>query len=208
MESLDFFLILGGFWLVHLLAVISPGPSLVVITQTSLSISRQAGIANALGFGIGSVIWAFAAIFGLGILFATVPWIYLIVKTAGALYLIYLGYRLLRSKGMVAVETEDSLEVQTNLGAFLKGLVIQLSNPKVVIFMGSILTTVLPQNPPVGLLACVVLVIFVNEFAWYSLVAAAFSIKRLRDCYASVARTVDRVAGLFLGALGVRILTQ
>ena len=101
MNSLEFLFILGGFWLVHLLAVISLGPSLVVITKTSMSVSRQAGIANALCFGVGSVIWALAGIFGLGILFATVPWIYLVVKTADAFYLIFLGYRLLRSNGIL-----------------------------------------------------------------------------------------------------------
>lgn len=206
--SLDFFIVLSGFWLFHLLAVISPGPSLIVVTQTSISTSRQAGIANALGFGLGSVIWALAAIFGLGILFATIPWVYLIVKTAGALYLIFLGYTLLRSNGMVPIERPNCVEQQTHLKALLKGLIIQLSNPKVVIFMGSILTTLLPQNPPIGLLVCVIAAIFLNEFIWYSLVATAFSSNQLRECYARISKTVDRIAGLFLGALGLRILSQ
>jgi threonine/homoserine/homoserine lactone efflux protein len=208
LDDLSIVAVLGGFWLFHLLAVVSPGPSLIIVTQTSISVSRRAGVANALGFGVGSIIWAFAAIFGLGILFTALPWVYVIVKTAGALYLIFLASKLLRSDGIVdAVGSQGAVAV-TSLEAFNKGLAIQLSNPKVVIFMGSILTTLLPQSPSPLLLAWVLTIIFLNEFIWYSLVATMFSIRRVREPYAKVSKVVDRVAGLLLGALGVRILSQ
>lgn len=208
MDNLNFIAILGSFWLFHLLAVISPGPSLIVVTQTAISISRRAGVANALGFGIGSLIWAIAAIFGLGILFSAVPLIYAIVKAAGALYLIFLAFKLLRSDGIIDPVADNGTAAKTGFGAFRTGLFIQLSNPKVVIFMGSILTTLLPQSASPVLLAWVLTIIFLNEFLWYSLVATMFSIDRVRAFYAKVSKTVDHIAGLFLGALGIRILTQ
>jgi threonine/homoserine/homoserine lactone efflux protein len=192
---------LVGFGLFHLVAVVGPGPSLIVVTQTSISLSRRAGIFNALGFGVGSVIWAVAAIFGLSLVFTAFPWIYVFVKTAGALYLIYLGVMLLLSKGMSEIADRA-------VSSFLKGLIIQISNPKVVIFMGSIMTTLLPKDPSSEMLIWVVAIIFINEFLWYSLVASVFSIATLRNAYLKVAKTVDRLAGMFLGGLGLRILAQ
>ncbi len=206
--NLEFFLTLASLGLFHLLAVISPGPSLIAVIQTSISSSRKEGILNALGFGVGSVVWAVAAIFGLNVLFAAVPWVYLAVKMSGALYLIYLGYKLLKSQGLKTTTNTDSHELQTAIGSFMKGLMIQLSNPKVVIFMGSILTVLLPQNPAPELLFWVVAVIFLNEFLWYSLIASVFSIERLRNGYVRASKLFDRAAGVLLGGLGLKILTQ
>lgn len=208
MTPLDFAITLAGFGVIHLLAVVSPGPSLIVVTRTSIAVSRNAGFMTALGFGVGSVIWALAAIFGLNILFSAVPWLYLAVKISGALYLIFLAYKLLRSKGLEEFAVEGALVPQSLVRSFLKGLFVQLSNPKVVIFMGSMLVTLLPKNPSPEMLMAVIVLIFFDEFVWYSLVAAAFSVERLRNTYRRVSKTVDRVAGVFLGGLGVRILTQ
>ena len=163
---------------------------------------------NALGFGIGSVVWAVAAIFGLSVLFAIVPWLYLIVKVCGALYLIYLAYKLLRSNGLQELQVGEKKISNSMMASLHKGFLIQLSNPKVVIFMGSILATLLPKDATPELLTAVVVVIFLNEFLWYSLVASVFSVGKLRNAYAKVSKIVDRTTGLLLGGLGVRILVS
>lgn len=208
MTTTAFALTLSGFWLAQLLAVISPGPSLLVAMRSSIAISRRAGILNALGFATGSVIWAVTAMLGLNILFAAFPWIYSSIKVAGGLYLVYLAYKMIRSPGMTMVDVNFVRFSESALASFTKGLIIQLSNPKVVIFMGSILTSLLPVSPPVVLLISVLVVIFLNEFIWYSFVAYAFSVERMRNSYCRASKIVDRIAGVFLAGLGVRILAS
>jgi len=199
---------LSGFWLTQLLAVISPGPSLLVVLRSSIAISRRAGVLNALGFATGSVTWAVTAMLGLNILFAAFPWIYTTIKIAGGMYLIYLAYKMIKSPGMAIDDMSTTPFAEKASVSYVKGLVIQLSNPKVVIFMGSILTSLLPAFSPTALKASILAVIFLNEFVWYSFVAYASSVPRIRYGYSRASRIVDRVAGIFLGGLGVRIIAS
>lgn len=70
-------LLLAAIGTAHLLAVLSPGPSFLVVARTAMASSRAAGIWAALGMGVGSLIWAVAALFGLNLLFTLVPWLYM-----------------------------------------------------------------------------------------------------------------------------------
>ena len=69
----------------------SPGPSFVLVVRTSAALSRRDGLAAALGMGIGGLSFALLALAGLQALLMQVSWLYLILKLAGAAYLIYLG---------------------------------------------------------------------------------------------------------------------
>ena len=90
---------LAGLALVHLLAVASPGPSTVLVIQTSAVSGRRAGLLAAFAMMLGAIVWAAAALYGLQILFARFEWLYVAFRIAGAIYLIYLGFMLLRHAG-------------------------------------------------------------------------------------------------------------
>ncbi len=200
---------LAGLALAHLVAVISPGPSLVVVTRTSIAVSRSAGLWTALGFGVGSLVWATCAIFGLDLLFSAVPWLYWGMKFAGALYLIYLAISLWRRAGEPNhVEEPKDHHRETGWISFRRGLLVQLSNPKVVVFMGSILVTLLPATLEPATVAAVLAIVFLNEFVWYAFVACAFSVDRIRSAHARAKRWIDRVAGTFLATIGVRLIVD
>ncbi len=200
-------LILAGVMLAHLIAVISPGPSLVVSMRTAVSSGRLAGTCVALGFGVGSLVWAAAALFGLNLLFAAFPWIYTTMKAAGALYLIYLAIELWRHARRPFTPADPAVGAPMGLAAaFRRGLFVQLSNPKVVVFMGSILVTLLPQDPPAWMTVALLGIVFVNEFAWYCAVALAFSTRRAQRVFSSLKHVIDRLFGTILGLLGLRFL--
>jgi len=205
MSFLDAALIIGSFSLAYTVAAMTPGPALIVVTQTSISASRRAGIFNALGFGVGALIWAICALFGLNLLFTEVPWIYQTVKILGGLYLLYLGYRLWRSKGIDGIEIRADALQTTSLAAFGKGLIIQLTNPEIIIFMGAVLSSLLPTDPPPAMLTVVLVIIFSVEFIWYSIVAIVCSHDRLRTGYARASRIIDRIAGTLLALIALRL---
>ena len=60
---MNYAVVLSSIFAVHMLAMISPGPNVLIVTQTALSHTRRAGIVTALGVATGSTIWSSAALF-------------------------------------------------------------------------------------------------------------------------------------------------
>jgi len=199
---LPLFAILGAL----LVGAISPGPSFVYIVRTSVAHSRRDGLAGALGMGVGAFIFGTLALAGLRTLMTEAGWLYVALKVAGGLYLIYLAIKIFRgAKEPVAVAmTGDGVG---SIGrSFWLGLATQLSNPKIVAVFGAVFAALLPANPPLWLDFAVPPLIFVQETAWYAIVALAFSSSRPRALYLRAKVWIDRVAGLIIGALGVRLI--
>ncbi|MGF6854922.1 threonine/homoserine/homoserine lactone efflux protein [Paraburkholderia sp. CI3] len=133
-----------------LLGAMSPGPSFVIVARNAIGLSRGDGLATALGMGIGGVFFSGIALFGLYTLLATVEWLYVGLKVAGGVYLVYLASKIWRG----AAKPLAFSETRTGSGgnprkSFWIGLSTQLSNPKTAVYYGSIFAALLPQHPPV-----------------------------------------------------------
>ena len=189
---------------VHLLAVISPGPSFLITARAAVAHSRADGIKVALGLGAGTVVWSVAALLGLNFLFRQFHWLFVGMKVAGALYLLWIAYQIFR-------HAADPIEM--NEGADdggrrpqLRGFLTQISNPKVVVFFGSIFVAMLPGEVPGWMVLALVAIVTANEVAWYSLVSLFFGSSRVRRLYLIAKRWSDRVTAAFLCLLGLRLL--
>jgi threonine/homoserine/homoserine lactone efflux protein len=189
---------------VHLLAVASPGPSTVLVIQTAASSGRRAALAMALAMTVGALAWAAAALFGLQILFARFEWLYVAMRIAGGAYLIWLAILLWRNAGQPMPEIAEG-ERRSGADAFVRALTLQLSNPKVVVFMGSIFVSLLPANPPGWVEATVLGIVAFNEFMWFALLALLFSGATVRAFYRRAKLWTDRLMGGVLGLLGLRL---
>ena len=196
---------LAGFWLIHLAAVASPGPSFVVVSRAAVGGSTARGVAVAAGLALGALAWAAAALFGLSVLFAVVPVVYLVMKLAGAAFLIFLAWQLWRRAAEPLEPPAPGVGVP-RAGALRLGVWTQLANPKVAVFFGSVFAAVLPPDPSPAMTAAVLAIVCLDEFAWYSLVALALSRPAVRRRYLAAKAAIDRVTGAVLGALGVRLL--
>jgi threonine/homoserine/homoserine lactone efflux protein len=203
---MDYVVVLLGLAVVHLLAVASPGPSTVLVIQTAAVSGRRAGLLAAFAMMLGALVWAAAALFGLQVLFARFEWLYLAFRIAGALYLLYLAYMLLRHAGAPLPEANPSAVRAGAWQGFLKALLLQLSNPKVMVFMGSIFISLLPAQPPAWMDTTVLAIVAFNEFAWFALLALVFSGGAARAFYRRTKLWLDRVMGGVLGLLGARML--
>jgi len=197
--------VLAGLALVHLLAVASPGPSTVLVIQTSAVSGRRAGLLAAFAMMLGAVVWAAAALYGLQILFARFEWLYVAFRIAGAIYLIYLGFMLLRHAGAPLPEADPAAAQAGVWQGFVKALLLQLSNPKVMVFMGSIFISLLPAQPPAWMDATVLAIVAINEFTWFALLALLFSGSTARAFYRRTKVWLDRIMGGALGALGLKL---
>jgi threonine/homoserine/homoserine lactone efflux protein len=81
---------------VHLLTVVSPGPSFLITARTAVACSRVDGIKVALGLGAGTIVWSAAALLGLNFLFHQFQWLFIGLKVAGALYLLWIAFQIFR----------------------------------------------------------------------------------------------------------------
>ena len=207
---MTYLLPLLGLAAVHLMAAASPGPSFVLVAQTAVGSGRRAGLLAALAMMLGAVIWAAAALYGLQALFARFEWLYLAMRIGGGLYLLYLAVMLWRHAPEPLPEPSAAGDKTTgdNAGAvqgFVHALLLQLSNPKVMVFFGSIFLALLPAHPPTGMQIATLAIVAFNEFTWYALITLLFSGGPARAIYRRAKFWLDRIMGGALALLGLRL---
>ncbi|WP_119303703.1 LysE family transporter [Dongia deserti] len=191
--------------LVHLIAVISPGPSFLVTARTAVARSRADGVKVAVGLAAGSVVWSAAALLGLDLLFREFHWLFVGVKVAGALFLLWIAFQIFRHAAD-PVEMNENVRLERARNPLLRGFLTQLSNPKAVVFFGSIFVAMLPGAAPGWMAVALLVIVTLNEVAWYSLVSMFFGSSPVRRVYLAAKRWIDRATGALLGLLGLRLL--
>lgn len=110
-----------------------PGPAMLYTTAQTIAKGKAAGWMAALGIHLGGYVHVIAAALGLAIVFQTVPVLYVALKFAGALYLCYLGFRLLRSDVPIGTSLENP-PVASAKRAFFQSVTVEVLNPKTAIF--------------------------------------------------------------------------
>jgi threonine/homoserine/homoserine lactone efflux protein len=185
-----------------ILAVI-PGPGVIYIVTRTLSRGRQAGLASVAGIALGNLANATAASLGLAALLAASATAFAVMKLAGAAYLVFLGFKALRSKPVREVDRGSYRASSRRL--FADGFLDALLNPKTALFFAALLPQFISADAsPLGqglVLAGVFVSIAVCTDTLYVLAAAALA---LAFAETSAARFVGRyvTAAAFIG-LGV-----
>jgi threonine/homoserine/homoserine lactone efflux protein len=152
-------------------------------------------------------VWSTAALLGLNALFRLHHWLFVGMKTAGALFLLWIAIQIFRHAKAPVVFSEGTGDVAKR-NPFLRGFLTQISNPKVAVFFGSIFVAMLPQVVPGWMVVALVAIVTVNELLWYSLVALCFGSGPVRRFYLGAKAWIDRATGLFLGVLSLRLLIR
>ncbi len=193
-----------AFNLTLLAAIASPGPSLLFLVRTTMAEGRAAGIAAAFGLGLMAALWTLAALLGLEVLFNLFPWAYVVVKVVGACYLIWLAIQVWRSAKDPVTETASAARRRY----FRQGLLINLGNPKSVLFAAAVIAVIFPPD----LTPADKALIFFNHLAveWIiqPVLALLLSTATIRRRYLGAKVITDRLAAGVLGALGLRLLAD
>jgi threonine/homoserine/homoserine lactone efflux protein len=191
--------------LIHLMAAISPGPSFVMTVRTAAAEGLRPGFGVAVGLGIGAVVWALAALFGLHLLFEIAPALLTAFKIAGAAFLIWIAVQTWRHAAEPLPAAGEGATARGFGGGLRLGVMTQLANPKPAVFFGAVFVGLVPPGTSAAALAALLLVILLDETLWYGLVARVFSLARARAAYGRAKRWVDRAFGGLIGAFGLRI---
>jgi threonine/homoserine/homoserine lactone efflux protein len=184
-----------------LAAWIAPGPAMLVALRAAVTGGRRAGVVTGLGLATVSSLWTLAALLGLDALFRLAPWAYGALKVAGALYLMLLAWRTWRSA------SEPVPAGGPRVGrAFRTDLLVNLANPKSVLFSAAVLVVIFPAGLGPGAMAAIVANHLVVEAAAYALLAAAAGGGPAARTYLRAKPWLDRVTASVLGALGLRLV--
>ena len=190
-----------AFNLVLAAAIASPGPALLMAVQTSLSAGRKAGVAVGFGLGCMAAAWTAMALVGLGAVFGLFPAVHTAAKIAGAAYLLWLAWRMWKSASApVRAQTAPAGR------AFRQGFLVNLFNPKSVLFAAAVLVTVFPAGLDAASGALIVANHLLVEVAFYSALAFCMSTEAVARRYVRAKRHIDRAAALILGGLGLRLI--
>ncbi|MDQ1119515.1 MULTISPECIES: LysE family transporter [Pseudoxanthomonas] len=186
---------------ITLLAVISPGPDFAMVTRNSLMLSRRAGVLTALGIGLGVLVHVTYTLIGVGLLIKQSLWLFNAIKLVGAVYLVYLGVKMLRSKP--AGTLANPVAALSDAAALRIGFLTNALNPKTTIFIVSLFMQVVRPDTPLAVQIGYGAFISLAHMAWFSLVALCFSSSAVRDRLLSVRHWIDRTFGGLLVGFGI-----
>jgi threonine/homoserine/homoserine lactone efflux protein len=196
---------LPAFLLVAVVVIVTPGADTALTIRNTLLGGRRAGIATALGVGLGQATWTVATSVGVAALLVAAAPAFFAVRLVGAGYLLYLGGTSLWSafRGVPRVALSSP---QRPAAAARQGLLSNLTNPKMIVFFPSLLPQFVTQDAPafatllaLGLVFCFMTVVWLTAYALV-VARAGDLLKRSR-----VRRAIDAVSGAVLLAFGVRV---
>lgn len=191
--------------MLHLMAAISPGPAVLMAARTGVTEGLRTGAFLAAGIGLGGVIWAAAALFGLNIVFQAAPALLWALKLLGGAYLLWMAWGMWRDAAKPLDIGQESRLPRSAASAFRLGLFTQLANPKPAVLFSAIFIGTVPPGTAPWVYAALLMVVFLNETVWNILVARIFSFERTRAGYISLKTVIDRSFGGLLAVLGIKI---
>lgn len=196
-----------GFLAAALLLTLAPGPDNLLVLSLGAARGRLAGMLFGLGCALGCLSHTLLAMLGISALLAASPLAFGLLRLAGGAYLIYLGWMALRSSGGAAPQASQSEDSLRQL--FLRGLIANAINPKVVLFFLSFLPQFVQptrgdstlQIAQLGLLFTLQAALLFSLLGYFAgQVGEWLKAERQRGLW------LDRLAGGVLLALGLRLL--
>lgn len=194
---------------VHLIALMSPGPDFFYVSQTAVSHSRREALAGVVGIALGVAVWAAFALLGLQLLLHRLAWLERAIAVCGGVYLCWMGLKMLR--GALASPAGDTTVRLVRLvngpwHALRNGLFTNLANPKAVVYFGSIFSAFVGDRLGAGARWGLWLMVVAETLLWFALVASVFALPAMRRGYLRLSRWIDGCAGAVFMLFGLHLV--
>lgn len=194
-------------FLVQLIGLISPGPDFFYVCRKAMAESRRSALFGAVGITLGIGFWALLVLFGLAFLHRTFPDFQSYLMLLGGSYLGYSGSKMLRVTDNAQLEENPA---QRRGGSAWQevaaGLMINLSNPKVVVFFSSVLAGYVSNLSVLNDILAVLAILMGSTLVWFGLVALLFSQRNVRAFYTRNSRYLDNIAGAVFMSFGAFLI--
>ena len=193
------------FFLAATVLAMTPGPGMAYVVARTVAGGRQEGLASCLGTGLGGLLHVVAAALGLSLIVAQSALAFDVIKTLGAVFLIYLGLRMLWRKNVL--HAQPVVTAQGARRALMEGIVVEALNVKTALFFLAFLPQFTDPHRPVGgqLMVLGSICVTLNTLVD---VAAVFGAQRLltsRTARVARAHLLRRVSGVTMVGLGVAL---
>lgn len=186
------------------LAMVTPGPDMVLVLRNTLVAGRRAGLHTSLGVLSGNLVHITCGVLGIGWLISRSILDFEVLRYAAAAYLVYLGVTSIRS-AQATIETSDSVGWQPKRKWFAQGLINNVLNPKGALFYLGVFTIVIaPGTPASATLVLVAAMMLVSASFWLVFI---WTLDRpgFRSLIERSRVTVNRILGGLFILLGVRV---
>lgn len=199
---------LAAFAGLMVLGQFSPGPDMLLLTRTALKEGRGSGVKMATGIACGLAVHATLAVGGVAVLlqkFPTVRWVF---QWIAALYLLWLAYQLLRAVLIMWYSGAAMAPAETRLRhpPFVRGVLCNIFNPKVALFLAAVCAPFLSGNHPAWWPWAIWGIIVGLGLSLWSLWVILLQWPPLRTRYERIAVWIDGLFGVALGLLAVRLM--
>jgi threonine/homoserine/homoserine lactone efflux protein len=197
-----------GFSVAMLILAASPGPGVFATVARALASGFRSALAVICGIVLGDIIFLLFAAFGLSMVARVLGNMFFIVKICGGAYLVWLGVKIWLKDPEPVFENQDS-GTRSQWANFVSGLVITLSNPKVILFYCGFLPTFLDLSTltvfDLAIVVAIITAVLVGVLGTYAYLAS-----RARKFFTSKrsVRRLNRAAGSVMVAAGVAIAVR
>jgi RhtB (resistance to homoserine/threonine) family protein len=190
----------------HLVAVVSPGPDFALVLRQSINHGRATAIWTSIGIGTGILVHVTYSLFGLALLIKGSVFWFDFVKYAGAAYLTWVGLKALRSPPRRRDAAVPPVAVPARRGAFLTGFLVNVLNPKAMLFFIAVFSVVMSPATPLTVRTGYGLWMALTTMGWFSLVSVTFTHGRVRRAFFRAGHWFDRITGLLFLAFAARLV--
>lgn len=197
------------FLVASVVLIITPGQDLMLVMSRAVTQGTIAGVVTALGISTGLLAHTMLAALGLGIVLKTSEWLFMVMKIAGAAYLIYLGVQALRSARDTLALTHAPPRTSSRL--FMDGAICNIANPKIAIFYLAFLPQFIgpgTASPTTSLLILGLAFALLTFVIKGPLAVFAGRLSNWLRAHPAVLAWLHRASGIVLVGLGVRLALE
>ena len=188
---------------------ITPGADTLYILGRGMSQGKKSAIISALGISTGCLVHTILAAFGLSAILEKSIFAFNLIKWTGAMYLIYLGIKSFKSKGLI-IENEEINSKISSKKIFLEGVLTNVLNPKVALFFLSFLPQFIATNNSYGSLPFLILgfTFIITGTLWglFLSLSSAMVTQKMKENN-SISLRLNKITGIVFIALGIKLLS-
>ena len=195
-------------YVAFILGILTPGPNVLAVIGTSMSRGRENGSALALGVATGSFVWGTLTVAGLSAALAAYADLILVIKLVGGLYLLWLAYKAFRQAARKHEIQTVSLQGEGFRRFYLRGLTIQMTNPKAVMSWIATISLGMQADAPLWVALAIVLGTGTMSVLGHLAYAYAFSTQSMIRLYGRARRGIQAGLGAFFTFAGIKLLSS
>ncbi len=186
----------------------SPGPAVAMLMGLSLGQGRNAALVACAGIALGSATINILTLLGVGLLLSQAAWAMVALKLIGSAYLAYLAWGAFKKAVHPPTIAAQTVARQAARLLFLKGYLLQVTNPKAIAFWLAIAALGATNGAPLGVIVFFVLSMAVISFVCHAAWALALSANPVRAAYQRARRYVEGALGAFFAFAAVTLATS